>query len=396
MLKQDILRQKESQIAAQMSATLGYSNTENPFGDSNLNQKFVWVKKRELDAKKGLTARERFERDTERRRETELELEKLKQRRKEREEDQLLREQEQRRMQREQDRLALGDWTTRENDFHLEQAKLRAQIRVKEGRAKPIDVLAINLSLSSDSKLAAEFDALGLEVDLTEPYLIFNNLTVEEVKELHKDIQMYLILEKDPTNKQFWEAMMVVCNDELHKLDASFVSQRSGISSDVAKDIDKMLSSKTPEQLDVLQRQIEKKLSGGGPVDIDYWEGSLKGIVIWKAKARLRDMHTQMIRKQLELLKERGNDVDEQRKETRLISQSLAKANAKVEVTEDAVEVVEEYDASLSPKRFDGIEKEDEELAIIEEEEDLKQLVFKNCYECVYLLFNKCIIHDYV
>lgn len=48
-------------------------------------------------------------------------------------------------MQREQDRAALGDWEAKEDEFHLNQAKVRAQIRIKEGRARAIDILAMNL-----------------------------------------------------------------------------------------------------------------------------------------------------------------------------------------------------------------------------------------------------------
>ena len=33
-------------------------------------------------------------------------------------------------------------WMNNEEDFHLEQAKLRSEIRLKDGRGKPIDILA--------------------------------------------------------------------------------------------------------------------------------------------------------------------------------------------------------------------------------------------------------------
>jgi hypothetical protein len=55
-----------------MAASLGYSNKENPFGDSNLSQKFVWVKKREREMNAGITAVERMKRDSERRQEVEV------------------------------------------------------------------------------------------------------------------------------------------------------------------------------------------------------------------------------------------------------------------------------------------------------------------------------------
>ena len=39
----------------------------------------------------------------------------------------------------------MEDWVNKEDDFHLEQARRRAGIRMKENRAKAIDFLAINL-----------------------------------------------------------------------------------------------------------------------------------------------------------------------------------------------------------------------------------------------------------
>ena len=51
--------QKLDQITNQMTASLGYTNTDNPFGDSNLHSKFVWEKKRLQEQKLGITAKDR-------------------------------------------------------------------------------------------------------------------------------------------------------------------------------------------------------------------------------------------------------------------------------------------------------------------------------------------------
>lgn len=47
--------------------------------------------------------------------------------------------------------------------FHLEQIKIRAQIRIREGRAKPIDILALSMNL----------DYTDVEIALDEPVQIF-------------------------------------------------------------------------------------------------------------------------------------------------------------------------------------------------------------------------------
>ncbi|KAJ3280222.1 hypothetical protein HK104_000820 [Borealophlyctis nickersoniae] len=382
LLKKELRAQKESQIAAQMSATLGYSNQENPFGDTNLTQKFVWVKKREQEAKHGITMTERMRRDFEKKEESRMELEKLKKRRAEREVEQQLREQEQARMQREQDQQAMGDWEQRENDFHLEQAKTRAQIRIREGRAKPIDILAMNISLSSDSQIAEEFDALGLEMDVDEPYLIFQNLSLDEVEELHKDIQLYLAMEKDETNRKFWQAMVVVCEDELDKHRAAEAgTAHMGVNKSVIEDIESMFRNKTHDQLTLLQKEIEKKLRGDGPVDIEYWEAAIKALIVWKAKARLRDMHGFMLMKRLERLREKqkedaGNAKPAPRQVLRYQKEAAeTETLPQLEPEEqEAEESADEYDGSMSPIITREISRADQGLRVVTEEEDAKQL----------------------
>lgn len=76
----------------------------------------------------------------------------------------------------------MSAWIDREDDFHLEQAKRRAEIRVRERRAKPIDYLALNLKWSQPPLQPGdegyeeedEDEGAGLDVDLEEPYAIFD------------------------------------------------------------------------------------------------------------------------------------------------------------------------------------------------------------------------------
>ncbi|KAJ3192892.1 hypothetical protein HK101_005792 [Irineochytrium annulatum] len=312
-LREELQQQNEAQVARQMAASLGYSSTENPFGDNLLHQKFIWVKKREAEVEKGMTAQERARLDARKKEETQMELEKLKRRRAEREIDMQLREQEQLRLQRERDQAALGDWETREDNFHLHQAKVRAQIRIKEGRAKPIDILAMNVSIATDTDIAKEFDAIGLEMDTDEPYKIFENLTLPEIEELYKDIQLYLALEHDAMNKSFWEAMIVVCDDELSRSRRALAGPRPSTSVEMEHEITAMLSGKTYAQLQTTQAQVERRLTGeDGPVDIEFWEAVLKALIVWKAKARLRDTHKFMITKRLEQLKAKAAEEAEE------------------------------------------------------------------------------------
>ncbi|KAI8615611.1 cactus-binding C-terminus of cactin protein-domain-containing protein [Chytriomyces sp. MP71] len=318
LLKQELLVQKEAHLAEQMAAQLGYSNKDNPFGDEKLNQKFVWVKKRERELKQGVSREDRAQRDFQKKHEVEAELERLKESRNQRDLDLQLREQEAARLKREQDRAALGDWEKREDVFHWQQAKTRAKIRISEGRAKPIDIIAVNVSLASDASLAQDFNALGFDIDTEEPYLIFANLNLAETRELHADIRLYMELETVEENKAFWEAMLVVCDDEVGRLERARDVARGGGAGgkgaargmsrhelDVQEDIKAMLEGKSYAQLQTIQGQVERRLSGeSGPVDVEFWEAVMKALIVWKAKAKLRDMHKRMLEVRLQQLRD--------------------------------------------------------------------------------------------
>lgn len=171
--KKRIREEEEARQVAELSA---YSATDNPFHDVNLNQQFRWHKKTEKERKQGLTLAEAQSRDALRRQEAKEELERLNRRRAQREEEQRLREEEEMRMQRLQETAQMSEWLSKEEDFQLEQERRRAAIRIKEKRAKAIDFLALNLKYvnpHAPQEDADEEDA-GLEIDLDEPYKIFD------------------------------------------------------------------------------------------------------------------------------------------------------------------------------------------------------------------------------
>ena len=109
-------------------------------------------------------------------RDTQEELERLNRRRKEREMEMKLREEEELRMQRLQESAQMSEWLSKEGNFQLEQERRRAAIRISEKRAKAIDFLALNLKYVSPTQEDEDVDEddAGLEIDLDEPYNIFD------------------------------------------------------------------------------------------------------------------------------------------------------------------------------------------------------------------------------
>jgi len=92
----------------------------------------------------------------------------------------------------------------------LIQAKKRAVIRVREGRAKPIDAFVINLNLIEEGqrpRALGDDEIEGDEFYITEPDEVIKDLSETEMEELKRDINEYLGMEKSKRNREFWEVV---------------------------------------------------------------------------------------------------------------------------------------------------------------------------------------------
>ncbi|KAH8039957.1 hypothetical protein HPB51_009213 [Rhipicephalus microplus] len=183
----------------------------------------------------------------------ERELEKVKQRRLEREREQEEREEEMTRIQRDKEAAQFQEWEKQEDN----QAILRSKIRIEDGRAKPIDLLARYIS--------AEGEDFG--VDMLEPYIYLNGLTMEDLEDLQEDIKVYMELENS-RNLSYWRDLQIIVEEELRKLrrldtssvDALVGERREGINAAVSQDVVEVFKGKTPGQLQALYQQIDQRI----------------------------------------------------------------------------------------------------------------------------------------
>ncbi|KAF6762588.1 mid region of cactin-domain-containing protein [Ephemerocybe angulata] len=382
-------RLKDEEEIRQVAELSVYSAVDNPFHDVNLGQQFHWQKKAEKEKKQGLSLTEAQRRDAIRRQEAKEELERLNQRRKAREEEMKLREEEELRMNRLQESAKMSEWLDKDGDFQLEQERRRAAIRIKEKRAKAIDFLALNLKYvnpPNDEEEEDEDDVgdAGLEIDLDEPYKIFDNLNKDQVAELHEDIEHYLALETSNTNLDFWTNMMVICKDNLDKIKER---ERVGAVAAMAveEDISRLLNGKSYDELSSLQRRVQEKLGSGEPIDTDYWESLLKKLLVWKSKAKLRTLHEVVVRNRLEQLRKRQRDEALQAQEellagvARAASRRTAEAPVESMGIEDAgpPEDVEPYDRSMSPVPINigKLHPDDRQIPILSAADDRRNLL---------------------
>ncbi|XP_004714441.1 cactin [Echinops telfairi] len=279
---------------------MGYTNTDNPFGDNNLLGTFIWNKALEKKGIGHLEEKELKERNKRIQEDNRLELQKVKQLRLEREREKAMREQELEMLQREKEAEHFKTWEEQEDNFHLQQAKLRSKIRIRDGRAKPIDLLAKYISAEDDD----------LAVEMHEPYTFLNGLTVADMEDLLEDIQVYMELEQGK-NVDFWRDMTIITEDEiskLRKLEASGKGpgeRREGVNASVSSDVQSVFKGKTYSQLQVIFQGIEGKIRAGGPnLDMGYWESLLQQLRAHMARARLRERHQDVLRQKLYKLKQ--------------------------------------------------------------------------------------------
>ena len=212
-LKNKHLAKATKKLVAQMktdSVAGGlYTDEKNPFNDENLTEKFVWSKKIEKEGKKAVQNLT----DKDAQLEREEEIKKIELRRIEYEKARAEREEERDQKMREKAMEGAEELEEKEEKFHFNQLLLRADIRYKNGRAKPIDTLlralygsAFTSALKSEKELAA-MKAFNKEFDSKNS--LFKYMTEKDLQELKDECVNVLKLidetsEKEKEYKLFW------------------------------------------------------------------------------------------------------------------------------------------------------------------------------------------------
>ncbi len=211
------------------------------------------------------------------------ELERIKAARLERDKEEELWEQEKRRA--ENDSFSFQAYVEDERKFHLKQAKERAEIRLREGRPKPIDILSKNMEVD-----------LAYDFDLRQPYEILLGLSEAQLQELSNDVDMYL--ELMPEAGEFWKALKLLCTEQSAVL--------GGKRAPVPRDVLDVFQDQTLEGLRELKTNIAAQMEEGE--DPEYWDALDKRCAVEIAKATLAQIHA-------EKLQQRLNQMDAQKRE---------------------------------------------------------------------------------
>ncbi|WKX97757.1 hypothetical protein Q1695_013436 [Nippostrongylus brasiliensis] len=288
-------REKNSCLPPQIA----YTNLNNPFNDVNLTDTFVWGKKLEQEGKAGMS-RKQIEKEMRSRIEKNIrEMEELKRTRDAR----LAARYDMEMMQRDADRKAHAEWTSKEAEFQLQQAKVRSKIRIEQNRAKPIDLLSRYIEFGEEKK-EDEDEKVEEEFELENPLEYLKGLAVDDYEDLVEDIKIYRSLDGD-RHSEFWRDIRCVVDDELRKLRDDRGRMGTSIHGSVQQDVDKIFKGKSIDELSQLEKTIVNKVNAGGTgTDISYWEGLLVHLKVHIAKTRLRDLHQKMLRLKLAKIRE--------------------------------------------------------------------------------------------
>uniref|UniRef100_A0A5S6Q9K3 Splicing factor Cactin n=1 Tax=Trichuris muris TaxID=70415 RepID=A0A5S6Q9K3_TRIMR len=264
---------------------MGYSNDNNPYGDPELTHPFVWQKKLEVEGLSSISPAELACRSRKVLEANRMQLDKIKMDRMMR--DKLKADAEM--IRRDRDGQQNVEWSEQETRFHLEQARERSKIRLKDDRAKPIDYLAAYVYCLMEGEDWVDDDYVFLE-----PQEYCQNLSLKDCEDLIEDIDVYKRLQNGAYD-HFWNNIIVVVNDcrKQQAVKSGLVrDSRQAVSSAVMSDIERIFDGKTFEQLSELETHVVAKIqSAEDGLDVAYWETLLSLLRVRIAVTRLRQIH---------------------------------------------------------------------------------------------------------
>eukprot|EP00357_Protocruzia_adherens_P032282 CAMPEP_0115006934 /NCGR_PEP_ID=MMETSP0216-20121206/20821_1 /TAXON_ID=223996 /ORGANISM="Protocruzia adherens, Strain Boccale" /LENGTH=572 /DNA_ID=CAMNT_0002373663 /DNA_START=46 /DNA_END=1761 /DNA_ORIENTATION=- len=361
--KVDLVDERKSNI----EKYFGYSNEDNPFGDPNLADQFVWEKKNKLLKAKGQSVELGEEQARKQQQEAYLEFEKFRIRGIERA---LEREhiEKQRASMVEPDEM-FEDWKDKEENFLLDQLKIKSKIRIKQKRETYFDILMrVQLTLAGEIKLSVENEN-KVPLEYRQPYLIFTELSRGVYTGLLNQIQTVADLEGQKLAKQFWRAILLLGNQNLE--DPKVLSLATAKKDPELAEILDVFEKKTLEDLADLEEKIRQIM--GSPkfmIDTSFYDRVIKRLQIEAAKETLHKMFREFWRRRLTLPlyvksgeTQEGEDVMEGDQ-----FYSIPKGIVEEQIEHGTAYVNANEDGSMTPPLITELEEEFEGLTMSEQE----------------------------
>jgi hypothetical protein len=222
-------------------------------------------------------------------------------------------------LQREQELAA-----RKEDEFYLNQSKLRAAKRISEKRGLPLDFLYSVVRFPNELPDSASFPR---------PSVVINSLSKPEIDELANEIAMLRKIDLD--YKDYWIAVATLLDSQMKTL--ANKQDIAGIHPSILPDIKALLEGKTTEELIKLELFIKQSLSGGDIRDDEYWHSVMKRLAVYKAQAKSDEYFNAMVKERLAALVSSGlPQVSANEIEKRFHANEMAKREVKVEAKEQS------------------------------------------------------------
>merc|ERR1711904_112666 len=184
----------------------------------------------------------------------------------------------------------MSDWIEKKHSFH--NAKIRAEIRLREGRPEALDIIFKNLLLSNE---------FGMDPD--PPHLTFSRLTLRKMEHLAYNINIFSqILDSHNTFQyEYWQQTLIVLDHEINiakkaikpEIDHSLETNHD---TQIEESIKTVLHGKNFKELVNLEIEIKNHLNSDSAPDLDFWEKTLKRLKVHQALKRLKEMHDELYR----------------------------------------------------------------------------------------------------
>lgn len=206
-----------------------------------------------------------------------------------------------------QDEERHREFLAQESQFVLRQKRKAAEIRVKENRARPMDWLTVNLRIIDPITDLINDDVQEEDLDYYDPEGIIEGLSTSELSAVRTEINEILDIERSSSGREYWRTMRILCQNRQQGVEGRAVRS-------VSTDIDKLLGPKSFHELEKLEKQINKKLNSNEPIDTDYWQQLLDHLLVYKAKATLKEMYRKVLQKKSQNLRRENRSTAEEAK----------------------------------------------------------------------------------
>uniref|UniRef100_A0A1I7XX41 Splicing factor Cactin n=1 Tax=Steinernema glaseri TaxID=37863 RepID=A0A1I7XX41_9BILA len=359
-------------------SSIGYTNMNNPFNDRSLTETFVWKKKHDAEGRKNVSykAMEKMHREKIARNIDEMqELRRNRAARDAAREDIEM-------MNREQERSQFSEWQKTERDFEITQAKARTMIRIKENRAKPIDLL-YRFVKHSNGAVNDEDDLPPFVVE--DPISYIKGCSISDLEDLAADVKAMGSIDSSK-NRGYWGDIRSVVEDELRLKQGESGSSLSSVHSSLHADVLKIFKGKSLEELRRLEDQIQTKIRSRDPgTNVSYYEDMLRYLVVYVARMRLKERYSDLLKKKLAQIKaeqsEKMEAVDKDIKKEPGVVTAERKYSIPEEIDDDKAQQIVRDNVELpvtaaQMKAFDDEEREIQWQQLSEEQTVALSLAF--------------------